>query len=1248
MTNVILQGAARAAPIIARTAGRAALAYASSAISRAFDTGTFEGPRLEQFHLLTSQDGAPMARVFGRTRLAGEVIWASRITETRNEERVSGKGGGPTQTDYGYTISFAIGLCEGEISGIGNIWANGEILRKSGLNYRLHHGGETQDIDPLIHEAEGGDVPAFGGTAYIVFEDFPLDDYGARLPQINLEVFRAPKRVDDALRLEDLVTGVCMIPGSGEFVYATDPVEELIKPGVTRPVNVNNLQGRADAALALDQLQSQLPNCKHVSLIVSWFGDDLRAGQCNLRPGVERRDRETSPTNWRVNGQTRDNALLIREENGHAVYGGTPSDDSVIAMIRELKSRGISVTLYPFILMDVHGQAGQPAFPWRGRITSDAGDDSPAAQVEVAAFFGSCSPSDFSVDGEAVTYNGPAENSFRRMILHYAKLCVIAGGVDKFIIGSEMRGLTHIRGTGLSYPAVTAFKTLAADIRAIVGASTRLSYAADWSEYFGHHFGDNVIFHLDPLWADSNIDAVGIDAYFPLSDWRDDTAQLDAKISDNIYDTDYLTANIEGGEGYEWYYASAEDRAAQTRTPITDGAYNKPWLYRYKDLKNWWGQPHYNRIDGIEQASQTAWTPQSKPIWLTELGCPAIDKGANQPNVFYDPKSSESAAPYHSSGARDDLIQRRYLESLLNYYGESSSNNPVSSVYSGPMIAADHQHIWCWDARPFPDFPARDTVWADGENWSRGHWLSGRVGAVMLGDIVRDIVMESGSTELDVSGLTGVVTGYRLDRPMSARAALEPLAFAYDFTLIEAAGQLRFFHNGAGEPTLLGLDDLAEKHPGPVEFITADPSAAPRDVRLHYINSGGDYLSASSSAKNDAAQTEGVLDITTPIVMDAAAAKHITDQSLRAAQAGQHSAQLSLMPRAHHLEPGDVVTLPGSDKRYQIEALDGLLMRDVLARALPDVAGLRLIAGGIPEAPDDPIWTSGPQIIAIDCVSVPGFENRNGPLIGVYSQPFSPVTVSHGTTKITLTRRAIFGKTLTPLPAGPVGRYDRANVIDIELSAGHIASLGSAEFLGSANALSLQTLLGWEVIQFQNAQLISPHVYRLSTLLRGQLGSDYAMLDHLDAGAQIVLLNDALISLPLSNELTGNEVQLHYQSGERAMESLTTPYSAAHLRPLAPVHLRAARRGADLDISWIRRGRVNADNWAGLDIPLGEEVEQYRVQVMKDGGVYSEHITGDNALSIALTALPFPPYDITVCQLSGAIGAGFTATLNMP
>ena len=58
-----------------------------------------------------------------------------------------------------------------------------------------------------------------------------------------------------------------------------------------------------------------------------------------------------------------------------------------------------------------------------------------------------------------------------------------------------------------------------------------IGYAADWSEYFEHQPGDgsgDVFCHLDPLWADPEIDFIDIDNYMPLSDWRDGFDHLDA------------------------------------------------------------------------------------------------------------------------------------------------------------------------------------------------------------------------------------------------------------------------------------------------------------------------------------------------------------------------------------------------------------------------------------------------------------------------------------------------------------------------------------------------------------------------------------------------------------------------------------------------------------------------------------------------------------------------------------------------
>ena len=145
----------------------------------------------------------------------------------------------------------------------------------------------------------------------------------------------------------------------------------------------------------------------------------------------------------------------------------------------------------------------------------------------------------------------------------------------------------------------------------------------------------------------------------------------------------------------------------------------------------------------------------TEPIWLMECGCPAVDNGANQPNVFIDPKSAESTLPYFSSGQRDDLMQRRYLQALIEAFdpagaGGAAGLNPMSTIYAGRMVDTDRIHVYAWDARPFPAFPNDISSWGDGDNWRFGHWLNGR----------------------NTSALEGVVAGYAIDRLMSAREAL--------------------------------------------------------------------------------------------------------------------------------------------------------------------------------------------------------------------------------------------------------------------------------------------------------------------------------------------------------------------------------------------------------------------------------------------------------------------------------------------
>ncbi|HEU5433057.1 MAG TPA: glycoside hydrolase/phage tail family protein, partial [Thermomicrobiales bacterium] len=479
------------------------------------------------------------------------------------------------------------------------------------------------------------------------------------------------------------------------------------------------------------------------------------------------------------------------------------------------------------------------------------------------------------------------------MILHYASLAADAGSVDAFLIGSELKALTRVRSASGVYPAVTALATLAADVKAIVGADTVVSYGADWTEYGAHVVDDaatEVRFPLDALWASPAIDAVGIDYYAPLADWRDAGGQLDLALTDDPHRVGYLAGHLAAGEAYDWFYADRAARDAQVRTPITDGL-GKPWLFRQKDIWNFWSQPHYERVGGIELAAPTAWVPQSKSVWLTEIGCPAVDKGANQPSVFPDPKSSESALPYYSDGTRDDLIQRRYLEAVLGaldpQFG-AAALNPVSSVYGGRMIAPDGIHLWTWDARPYPVFPAASEVWNDAGNWQTGHWLTGRLGATPLDALVGAILADNEVSDADTAALGDGPQGYVVDRPMAPRAMLDPLALAYAFDAVEVDGVLRFVQRGGAPVAELVEDDLVlPDERAPAQLTRTQESDLPREVTLGFTDVDADYQPGVAASRRLAGRAVRTAHADLAVVTDLAGAQRRAEIWLQDLWAGR-------------------------------------------------------------------------------------------------------------------------------------------------------------------------------------------------------------------------------------------------------------------------------------------------------------------------------------------------------------------------
>jgi hypothetical protein len=1264
MATLILQGIGG---YLGGAFGSAAGALGGYLIDRAIlGSKPVEGPRLAAMKPMTAEEGAALPKVYGSVRVSGTLIWATRFEEVKSTSR-SGAKGGPKVTNYVYVANFAIALAEGEISLVRRIWADGKEVDQSSIVMRVYKGSATQLPDPLIEAKQGtGNAPAYRNTAYVVFERFPLDAYGNRIPQFQFEVVRSVGALARNLR------AVALIPGATEFGLSPTLVTCEPTSGETRGLNRNCLQGTTDWQASLDELQALSPDLEHVAIVVPWFGTDLRAAHCGIRPGVMDKEGYDESEVWRAGDVSRRAAYQLSRIGDCAAYGGTPSDRSVVEAIRSAKAMGLKVTLYPFVMLDIpadnilpdpYGGTRQAAYPWRGRITchpapyrAGSSNGTATAAKEVAAFLGSADARSFAIDDEAVIYSGQSDDwGYRRFILHLAHLAVCAGGVDAFLLGSELCGLTTIRGEASSFPFVSGLCTLAADVRAVIGDACTLTYGADWTEYFGHHPQDgsgDVYFHLDPLWAHPAIGAVGIDNYMPLSDWRDEDYSVPSPDGfSGPYDLAGLQGQISGGEGFDWYYASDADRTSRQRTPISDGA-GKPWIYRYKDLDSWWKNAHYNRKGGIESASPTAWQPMGKPLWFTEVGCPAVDKGPNQPNVFPDAKSSEGAFPYFSDHGRSDLAQNRFLRAHLEYW----------HAHGGAMLDTNRMYLWAWDTRPFPAFPLNRKLWSDGDNWTSGHWLNGRLSGVALDELIIAVLADFGVAQVDATGADGFISGFLIEEPTNARSALEPLLEAFGVNAHEDGATLVLVSAAKMQAQTPLIQDYVEPDEGgAISRKLQEMMEQPARVEISYRDPMLDYQSAMASAER--LDGKGTENLGLPAMLDAGQAKALAEDWLQARRAGRRSVNFELPWTYAALKTGDHIRLDTASP-----------VRDYVITSIEDGATRRIEAKGIPrhiryphnaalpsptEAGSSAVF-GRPRFHLCDLPMWPGAENPVDQFrIAAFARPWGGASAyaspedSGFEPRAVVADRAVMGTLTSSLPGGASGRLLNNASLEVDLHFGALRSTTLPQLFNGANSALLAAPNGeWEILQFQTAQEVQPDRWRLTGFLRGQCGTEREALQTREKGTPFILLDSAVTPAGLKARETG--LALHWRVGasgqdlsDRYFSTITARGGLRALEPLEPVHIRSkSENDGALHISWIRRSRIDADSWLAMDIPVGEDREAYRIEICNSGKLI-------RSVEVAEPRWTYPAadrlvdfgglttsVDFRVAMISSAIGTG--------
>jgi hypothetical protein len=293
---------------------------------------------------------------------------------------------------------------------------------------------------------------------------------------------------------------------------------------------------------------------------------------------------------------------------------------------------------------------------------------------------------------------------------------------------------------------------------------------------------------------------------------------------------------------------------------------------------------------------------------------------------------------------------------------------------------------------------------------------------------------------------------------------------------------------------------------------------------------------------------------------------------------------------------------------------------------------------------------------------MPGVELLTAPLVvaaGAGSQAgwraaelFVEDVVTAGLTSIGGTApSAIMGTVLSaPSAVASPALFDTLSALDVQLLNGAmmLASADDASLLRGANI----ALVGNEVIQFGIATQTGLDTWRLTRLLRGRRGTEWAITGHGASEPFLLLDQTSLFAVPSSYAVMGSTLLMDAIGiGDTTPATASAIVTGQAVLPLSPVHAQAVHSGGDWQFGWVRRSRIGWQWLDGVDAPLGEAQESYRIDLKHGGTVFrtttvsaptwtyaAASIAADNLAGItgAVTA--------EICQI-GDFGAGRPAIL---
>jgi len=562
-----------------------------------------------------------------------------------------------------------------------------------------------------------------------------------------------------------------------------------------------------------------------------------------------------------------------------------------------------------------------------------------------------------------------------------------------------------------------------------------------------------------------------------------------------------------------------------------------------------------------------------------------------------------------------------------------------------------------------------------------GHYPSGDVivpDDVALADIITDLVENYSvltASDIDVTDVDQLVKGYLINQQCNIRAAMEPLLLAYYVDAFESEGKVKFISRGNASALTIPRDKLIPIKSGQNEGIDLvvveriDEKELPKKVTVACFNRENDYEQVTGSFSRQATISKVETSQTFGLSLTEAEASGIAEVLCHVAWTHRSAVQFTLPLDYLKLDVSDVITVTSDTQSYVIRITrveigqnelqcegvyeDREIYSPVSVSALTDTSK-KLIA-----KPGETLL----YFLDIPLIDEPGREwwiQAGYYLAATGAEPWAGCTIQKKIAGVwydytSFDVYSVCGQTKTVLTGSSVPFVVTGDTVDVELVRGTLSSVTKDQLFAGDNLAAI----GSEIIAFQTATLISGSTYRLSNIIRGRFGTEWAMAGHA-LYDDFMLLDHSVKFMPTGLHEIGIEQDykaysqtawtsiFKYQDPPEPITDHQFTWQGESMRPRSSVHIYAERGwdGARY-INWTRRERLDG-TWRDIvDVSNYEPTMEFEVRIM-DGAAIKRIIPVTDALwatySAADQTTDFgsvqPSIDVNIYRYSARVGLG--------